>query len=730
MRKTLCLSIVALLFINILAAQSRFTLDDILDGKFAQKNVAGFSSLKDGKTFLKKDGKGILSKYSFETGEKLETFVDLSKLRNSPIEDFQKYTLSDDETKIMFAVNINKIYRRSYTAENYIWNFVSQEWTKLSENGAQEVATFSPDGTKIAFVRDNNVFIKNLRFNSEVQVTSDGKKNEIINGKGDWEYEEEFSLSNAMSWSPDSKYLSYIKFNEKDVQAYSLRMYKGLLPEIVENELYPQNIYYKYPKAGEKNSIVSAHVYELMEKNTIKVKIPEGDNYIPRCFWSPDAKNAAFMEMNRFQNELNIYYANPLTGDVKVLHRETNKRYISEDFLDNLHFINEGKEYVTLTEKDGWSHLYLYDANGTEKACLTKGDYDVTKFYGYNAATKTFYYQAAKKTPMQREIYSLTQTKKGRVEKLLTTQNGTNNAEFSADFSYYVLKHTSLNEPLNVSVYSIDGEKLRTLEDNKELIDRIAEANLPQREFFSFKNSEGTMLNGWMMKPTDFDPNITYPVLMTQYSGPNSQSATDSWSANWTTYMAAQGYIVSCVDPRGTAARGEEFRKCTYKQLGVLESSDHIDAAKYLASLPYVDSKKITMYGWSYGGYMTALSLCRAADIINTGVAVAPVTSWRYYDAIYTERYMQTPQANKQGYKNSSVANYADGLTGNLILIHGLADDNVHPQNTFELAEVITQKNKNFDMHTYTNRNHSIYGGNTRKHLFNKIIKYINESMK
>ncbi|MFV0506913.1 MAG: S9 family peptidase [Bacteroidales bacterium] len=729
MKKVICLSIFALLFVNILPAQSRFTLDDVLNGKFSQRNVAGFSSLKDGKTYLKKDGRGILSKYSFETGKKLETFVDLSKLRNAPIQDFQKYVLSDDESKIMFAVNIKGIYRRSYTAEHYIWNFINQEWTKLSENGAQEVASFSPDGSKIAFVRDNNIFINNLRFNSESQVTFDGKNNEIINGKGDWEYEEEFSLSNAMSWSPDSKYLSFIKFNEKDVKAYSLRMFKGLSPELTDNELYPQNTYYKYPKAGEKNSIVTAHVYELMEKNTVNVKIPKSDNYIPRCFWSPDSKNAAFMEMNRFQNELDVYYANPLTGDVKVLHRETNKRYICEDFLDNLHFINDGKEYVTLSEKDGWSHLYLYDANGTEKACLTKGNYDVTAFYGYNPTTKTFYYQAAKKTPMQREVYALSQTKKGLVEKLLTKQEGTNNVEFSADFSYYVLRHTSLNEPLNVSVYAINGTELRILEDNKALTDKISEANLPLKEFFSFTNSDGLKLNGWMMKPNDFDQSKTYPVLMTQYSGPNSQSATDRWSADWTTYMASQGYIVTSIDPRGTGARGEEFRKCTYKQLGVLESADHISAVKYLASLPYVDAKKIAMYGWSYGGYMTALTLCRAGDLINTGVAVAPVTCWRYYDAIYTERYMQTPQANEYGYKNSAVANYASGLTGKLILIHGLADDNVHPQNTFELAEAFTQKGISFDMHTYTNRNHSIYGGNTRRHLFNKIINYINESI-
>ncbi|MFV0482597.1 MAG: S9 family peptidase [Bacteroidales bacterium] len=730
MRKTLYLTIITLLCVNVLYAQSQLALDDIFSGKFSQKNVAGFSSMKDGKVFLKKDGKGILSKYSFESGKKLETFVDLSKLRNSPIEDFQKYELSEDGTKIMFAVNIKSIYRRSYTAEHYIWNFVNQEWTRLSENGAQEVATFSPDGTKIAFVRNNNIFINNLRFNSESQVTFDGKTNEVINGKGDWEYEEEFSLSNAMSWSPDSKYLSFIKFDEKDVKAYSLRMYKGLSPELTENELYPQNVYYKYPKAGEKNSVASAYVYELMEKNTIKVKIPEGDNYIPRCFWSPDSKNAAFMEMNRFQNELKIYYANPLTGDVKVLHRETNKRYISEDFLDNVHFINDGREYVTLTEKDGWSHLYLYDVNGNEKMCLTKGKYDVTRFYGYNSKTNTYYYQAAKKTPMQREVYAVTHTKKGLVETLLTPQDGTNSVEFSADYSYYVLRHTSLNKPLNVSVYSIDGTKLRTLEDNGELIDRISEANLPKKEFFSFTNSEGIKLNGWIMKPTDFDSNKNYPVLMTQYSGPNSQSATDRWSVDWTSYMATKGYIVTCVDPRGTAARGEDFRKCTYKELGVLESADHIDAAKYLASLPYVDSERIAMYGWSYGGYMTALTLCRAGNSINAGVAVAPVTSWRYYDAIYTERYMQTPQANKEGYINSSVANYADGLTGNLILIHGLIDDNVHPQNTFELAEVFTQKGLDFDMHIYTNRDHGIYGGNTRKHLFNKIIKYIDNSLK
>ncbi|MBA4410239.1 MAG: S9 family peptidase [Odoribacter sp.] len=710
-------------------SQKKLELADIVGSRtFAQKSVTGLRSMNDGLSYTThEDGKKIV-KYSYKSGTQVEVLFDLSKAENPGFAGFSDYTFSNDETKILFLTNKKSIYRHSFTAEYFIWNFTTKEMTPLSLNGVQQLATFSPDGERVAFVRNNNLYIKNLKFGTENQITRDGKTNEIINGASDWVYEEEFGSSKAFEWSPDSKFLAFVKFNETEVPTFNIPMYQGQKPEIKENQLYPGNTSYKYPKAGEKNSVVSVHIYDLKAKSSVTAETgKDKEQYIPRIKWTADASDLAIMKVNRLQNKVDIDLANPYTGDTRAFFTEKNKRYIDEGFYDDFKFLPDNKYIVLTSERNGFSHLYLYDHQGFEIKQLTSGIFDVTKFYGFDPLKKVFYYQAAQESPMRREVYfvSLDGKKSGK----LSTQTGTNEADFSNGMKYFINNFTNTETPKLVTLHDQTGKLIRTLEDNSALKKFLNDFQISKKEFFSFKTPEGVELNGWMLKPANFDPVKKYPVVMTQYSGPNSQQVLDKWSVGFDDYLVQEGFVVACVDPRGTGARGEEFRKMIYMQLGKFESDDQVEAARYLGALPFVDKNNIAIWGWSYGGFMAALCMEKGADVFKAGISVAPVTNWRFYDSVYTERFMRTPQENPEGYDDNSPLSHAGKIKGNFLLIHGSADDNVHFQNTMEFAEKLVQAGVQFDMVAYTNRNHGIRGGNTSLHLYTKMTNFLKEKL-
>jgi len=730
MNRFLALFIVCIISTTLTAQTSqKITLEDIfVKGTFRAQSVYGLRSMNDGTHYTTMENGQQIVKYSYQTGNQVEVLFDISKVEDAPISSFRSYEFSDDEKQILLTTNIKPIYRHSYTADHYIWNSVSKELTALSDEGAEQLATFSPNGERVAYVRDNNIFIKNLRFGSTSQATFDGKSNEIINGAPDWVYEEEFGFNKAFWWSPNSEFVAYLKFDEREVPEFTMPIYAGMAPTHEAYKLYPGEETFKYPKAGEKNSVVQVMSYEIKIKMSIPVEIgDETDQYIPRLKWSPD-NDLVVMRLNRLQNQMDILYANPYTGETHEVMTEKNKRYISEDFLNNFTYLDNGN-FVVMSERDGWSHLYLYDKEGIEIAQLTEGEFDVTDFYGYDAKKELYYYQAAAESPLRREVYYISQDKEEK--GVLSKMEGTNRAVFSYNFSYYINYFSSAKVPNYITLHETKkNEQIRFLQDNTVLKNTIKSMSIPQKEFFSFKTSEGIELNGYMIKPPGFDSSKKHPVFMTQYSGPDSQSASDSWGGvGWNEYLAQEGFLVVCVDPRGTAARGEDFRKVTYMQLGKYESDDQVEAAKYLTTLPYVDAGNIAIFGWSYGGFMTLLSMEKGGELFKAGIAVAPVTSWRFYDSIYTERYMRTPQVNPDGYDDNSPLSHAEDIKGRLLIVHGSADDNVHAQNTFEMTEKMVQASVQFDMAIYTNRNHGIRGGNTTMHLYTKMTNFLRDQL-
>lgn len=730
MRKSI-VTLLAWLAIFILQAQTnqQITLNDIFtSGTFKPESIKGLRSMNDGEHYTTLEENRRIVRNSYRTGQQVNVLFDLTKIDRAPLSFFSDYEFSDDETKILLTTKVSPIYRHSYTAEYYIWNSVTEDLTALSDKGAQQLATFSPDGERVAFVRNNNLFIKNLKFGNETQITLDGKEDEIINGAPDWVYEEEFGFNKAFWWSPDSKFLAFIRFDETKVPEYSMTLYAGENPHREEYALYPQQETFKYPKAGETNSAVSVRSYELYSKLTNKVDIgTDTDIYIPRVNWTPDSKDLVVMRFNRRQNQLDVLYANPYTGESKPIFTEKNERYIDEDFLDAFMYLEDGR-FIVSSERDGWRHLYLYDRLGFEQGQLTKGEFDVTDFYGYDPSQKVFYYQAAAESPLRREVYfiSLDSKKQGKI----STLRGTNRAEFSKNFNYYINYYSSSQEPSLITLHDKKNKLIRTLQDNTVLKNKLQNFNLPKKEFFTFSTSEGIELNGYMIKPANFIQSEKYPVLITQYSGPNSQKVKDEWvNIGWEHFLAQEGFLVVAVDPRGTAARGEDFRKATYMQLGKYESDDMVEAARYLGSLDYVNKEKMGIFGWSYGGFMTLLSMEKGGELFKAGIAVAPVTNWRFYDTIYTERFMRTPRENPDGYDDNSPLTHAGNIKGRLLIIHGSADDNVHAQNTYEFTEKLVQEGIQFDMAIYTNRNHSIRGGNTTLHLYTKMTNFLKEQL-
>lgn len=722
MKKSIFLLFTALiLFPGMIISQTKeITLADIFTArKFAAKGIPGLNPMKNGQYYCVLEGDSI-NVYNYETGNYVRTVAkgsDMVPAGDTAAIALTNWTFSQDETKLLIPTETEYIYRYSSVSNYYIWDTRSSKLAALSDGGKQRLADFSPDGTKVAFVRDNNLYVKDLSLGQEYQITADGKHNEIINGTTDWVYEEEFAITKGFEWSPDGNRLAYYRFDESKVKEFSMIEWGNLYPEVNS---------FKYPKAGEDNSLVSIFIYDFNSHRSMPVDVgTETDQYLPRIFWTKDPAKLAVVRMNRMQNLMDMLLVDASTGKSTMIFREENQRYIEDSHLDHFIFIDKN-HYLSTSEKSGFNHIYLNTIDLSAKGSqLTTGNWDVTEVYGYDEVTGLVWFTAASSSPLNREIWTV--DLKGNM-KQVSKEEGTHRPQFSSDFKYYVDNFSTANDPPVYTVVTSKGKVLRTLEDNQALVKTMAEYGFSKKEFFSFTTPDGVQLNGWKIVPQSFEPTKKYPVFMTVYGGPGSQTVLNSWGSTdfaWYQMLAQKGYIIASVDNRGTGCRGQDFKKMTYLQLGKFETADQIEAAKYLGAQTYVDPSRIGIWGWSYGGYMSALCITRGADVFKMAIAVAPVTNWRYYDNIYTERYMRKPKENASGYDDNSPVKYADKLKGNFLLIHGTGDDNVHLQNSMEFIDALIKANKQFDMFLYPNRNHSIYGGNTRLNLYTKMTEFV-----
>lgn len=714
MRKT-CLLFTFFCFVATIMSQT-LSLKDITDGQFRAKDVQPVVSSADGEYYFQPDAtKSKIIKYSFKTGLPVETIFDTQTARDCDFTTFEGFLMSPDEKRLLLYNNSEPIFRRSFKADYYYYDTRRDMVRKLTNNKEKQMApVFSKDGRMLAYVLDNDIWLAKFDYDTESQITKNGVIGKIINGSTDWAYEEEFGVTSLMDFSPDNKLLAFVSFDESGVNEFEFDVYNG--------DLYPGNMSFKYPKAGEDNSKVVCNVFDIESKTTRELKFPATDiEYIPRIVFAPNSQ-LAVMTLNRDQNDFKMYLADPRTTISKLALREQNDRYINNAFLNSIEFI--GDQFLYLSEKDGYSHIYLYSMAGVPQKQLTNGAYDVTEILAYDPIAKAVYYQAAEESPLRRDIYKVDIAK--GIKMKLSNKSGYNTAQFSNDGKYYVNKWSNANTPTLITVNDKAGKELRVLEDNKALSSKLMSANVSKKEFFKVNGADGTSLNGWMLKPSNFDPNKKYPLLMVQYSGPDSQQVLDRFGIDWVDYLVSQGYIVASVDGRGTGARGEDFRKSTYMNLGVQEADDQIAAARYFATLPYVNPNEISIWGWSYGGYNVLMALSRSSGVFKSGVAIAPVTDWRFYDSIYAERYMRTPQQNKAGYDNGSPLALAPQLSGDLLLIHGSADDNVHFQNTMEYATALIAADKQFDMFVFPDKDHSIQGSTNRNYLYKKVIDFLN----
>jgi dipeptidyl-peptidase 4 len=733
---------------TITASNAQSTLTNELiwaSGEFSSEGIDGLRSMKDGMHYSgleDSDAFGTkIVRYHYEDEKDVVTLATAMDIFGNVSTGIEDYEFSADEKKILIQTVSEQIYRHSFLANYYIYNTETKSTVPLADFklGKQRLATFNPQGTMVAFVRDNNVYVYDLAKRTETQVTQDGEFNKIINGSTDWVYEEEFALVNGMSWSAAGDRLAYYKFNESAVREFSMDMF---------GDLYPTQNRFKYPKAGETNSEVSIWVYDLTTRENKQVNTgTEKDQYIPRIKWTQDNNKLVVLRMNRHQNHLELLMTDltlntPYVIETKVAFQEKAETYI--DVNDALTYLKDGS-FIWMSEMDNYNHIYHMNADGSVRAQLTKGRYDVIDFYGYDEATQTAYFSCTATNievltnlkedgrAMSKHIYCVQEGKKNLVYCPISVLPGTNDADFSVGYKYYIIHNSNANSPMTSTLYAQKGGKeVRVLVKNERLKTTLAKYNMVKKEFFTFTNSNKDVLNCWKMMPANMDPNKKYPVLVAIYGGPGSNTVADAWGGRnylWYQLLCQQGYIVVSCDPRGTQYRGRAFKHSTYMNLGKNETEDFIDLAKHLGTWSNVDASRIGIQGWSYGGYMTSLCMTKGADQYRAGIAVAPVTNWKYYDSIYTERFLRTPQENEGGYENNSPINFVKNMKGAYLLVHGSADDNVHYQNTMDMITALVAANKQFDQFIYPNKNHGIYGGNTRLHLFTQMTNFLKENL-
>ena len=704
-------------------AQQKITVEEIYTGSFRAKGMDELQSMKNTNqyTVLNSDRNARTQQIDLYDYATLKQVSSLISTKDFPLlsDGIDSYSFSNDEKQILIANNTNQIYRHSFTADYFLYNIATKELNRVLEQ-VQE-PTFSPDGKRIAFAKENNLFVYDIASKKTTQITKDGLKNSIINGITDWVYEEEFAFVRAFDWSADSKKIGFIRFDESQVPEFTMNIFK--------KELYPTNETFKYPKAGEKNAEVSLHIYDVSTQSTKDINLGNySDFYIARIKWTNDANLLSAQILNRHQNNLDLLFVDATTGSAKIVLNEKDKAYV--DVTDNLTFLKDNS-FIWTSENDGFNHIYLYDKSGKLKNQITKGKWEVTSYYGFDEKSKTIYYQSVENGSILRDVYKISLDGKKKVK--LSQQVGTNAATFSPNYEYFINTYSSVTNPTLYTLNSSkDGKAIQTIVENGILAEKVKKYDLPTKEFFELTTEKGNKLNSWIIKPKDFDAAKKYPVFMYQYSGPGSQEVANKWLTTndyWFMMLSQQGYIVVCVDGRGTGYKGADFKKCTQKELGKFEVEDQIDAAKVIGNYSYVDKTRIGIFGWSYGGFMSSNCILKGTDVFKMAIAVAPVTSWRFYDSIYTERYMQTPQENASGYDDNSPINFAKNLKGNYLLIHGTADDNVHVQNSMQMIEALVQANKQFDWAIYPDKNHGIYGGYTRIQLYNKMTNFIKEKL-
>ena len=705
-----------------IAQHKQLTLEDIYSNpSLYPERTQGFESMKDGRYYTESDAAGDILRKSFATGKTIDTLLKKGDVKDEAGETLSLDDIqwSNDEKKLLIFKGREHIYRYSTKAIVYVYDLATKTISKVADEKVLH-ATLSPKGNKIAFVKDNNLYIKDLLSSHTTQITTDGKQNNIINGNCDWVYEEEFSFTRAFEWSKEGNYLAYYHFNESAVPTYTIPIY---------DSLYPTLYTYKYPKAGEVNSVIDLYVYDLTNTKTKKMDIgTEPDIYIPHIQFTNNDHTLSITRLNRLQNKLELLAADVSTGNTSLIYNETNQYYID---VENMHlkYLEDGKSFVYTSEKSGFNHIYLQSIAGNKSIQLTKGNFDIDEILGIDEKNSIIYFTAAYRSPLYKDLCSVRLN--GKDFKLLDQRAGQHSVNFSADYSYYIDDYSTLTTPPYVAIYNKQGKEIRMLTDNKKLKENIALYNWATPEFIKVPNSMGDSLNGMILKPRNFDSTKHYPVLFCNYGGPGSQTVFNGWNCSnlWQQMLAQKGYIIVSVDNTGTGFRGEAFKKKTYLQLGKYEIQDQIDAARYLGTLSYIDAKRIGHWGWSFGGFMSCLAISKGADVFKTAIAVAPVTNWQYYDNIYTERYMRTPKENPNGYNDNSPLNFVKNIKGKLLIIHGTADDNVHFQNSVMFIDAMIQNNVEFESGYYPNKNHSIKGGNTRYHLYNKMTKFILENL-
>lgn len=711
-------------FISFFAtAQRNIEVDDFTRrNTFSQRTVFGLNWMNDGKFYSALSDNKII-RYDVTTGQPVETILDGAQL--GPAITISRYEFSNDESRLLLLTEYQSIYRRSFTAEYYIYDIASRSLRKLSGNGRQSYATFSPAGDKVAFVRNNNLFVVDATTYDEKQLSDDGKFNHIINGSTDWVYEEEFGFVKAFFWSPDGSKLAYYRFDESGVPEYNMQVWN-------EGELYPEDYRFKYPKAGEKNSTVEIWIHDLATNKRVKADVGnDSDFYIPRVTWTADANTLSIRKMNRLQNRMDLLHTDARTGESRTVITEESDTYVDVEVIDDLTYLADGKTFLMPSERSGYKHLYLYDINGKLIRQITSGEQEVIDFLGVDEKSNQVFYTSTEISPLEKHFYSIGLN--GKKKTRLSAEAGTHHINMSDDFQFYIATHTDATRPALVRLYRTKGNALiKVLQDNQSLINAIKDYGFAAKEFFTFSGADGTLLNGYMLKPAGFDESKKYPVLVYQYSGPGSQNVSNAFGGSHFYFhqmLTQQGYVVVVVDTRGTGRRGEHFKKLTYKQLGKYELEDLLATGTYLASLPYVDGERLGVWGWSYGGYMSSLVMTKGEGRYKLGIAVAPVTNWRYYDTIYTERYMQTPQLNASGYDDNSPVFFAKGLQGHFLLIHGTGDDNVHFQNSVALQNALVSAGKQFESFYYPDKNHGIPGGGTRHHLYTMMLNFIKSNL-